>query len=58
MIDVTQADIVILIGALFMALGLAEPSRFLQRLKLDATTLVVSGAIVSTIGLLLKVVLE
>ena len=58
MIDVTPADAVILIGAVCIGLGLAEPSKFLARLHLDATTLVVMGVLIGTLGLLLKVVLE
>ena len=55
---ISTADAVILIGVVQAALGLAEPAKLLARLRLDATTLVVTGAIIGTIGLLLKVVLE
>lgn len=58
MIDVSVADAVILIGVIQVALGLAEPAKLLARLRLDATTLVVAGAIIGAIGLLVKVVLE
>jgi hypothetical protein len=57
-INISVADAVILVGAIQATLGLLEPTAILQRLKLDAATLVVSGVVVGVIGLFLKVILE
>lgn len=56
MIELSQADVLIIAGIVTGALGLFAPQRVLQWQSLHVGTLVVTGAIIAFVGFGVKVV--